>query len=94
MLDLGNRQSIYQPEQPDLIFPRVPEFDTVEAERQHRKERLAACCRAFALHGLDYGFAGHLTVRDPERTELYWTNPMAVPFDQVSLSNLILVDHR
>ena len=44
-------------------------------------------------YGFDYGFAGHLTVRDPERPELYWTNPMCVHFDKVKMSNLILVDH-
>lgn len=92
-MDLGNRQSIYQPEQPDLKFPTIPEFETAEEERQYRKERLVAACRAFAVHGLDYGFAGHLTIRDPERPELYWTNPMAVHFSQVRMSNLILVDH-
>ncbi|UWQ21535.1 class II aldolase/adducin family protein [Jannaschia sp. W003] len=93
MLDLGNRQSIYQPEQEGLIFPDVPEFDTVEEERRHLKERLVGACRAFALEGFDYGFAGHLTIRDPERPELYWTNPMAVHFADVKVSNLILVDH-
>ena len=60
----------------------------------HRKERLAAACRAFALHGFDYGFAGHLTIRDPEHPELYWTNPMCVHFSNVRVSNLILVDHK
>ena len=52
-----------------------------------------AACRAFALQGFDYGFAGHLTVRDPENPGLYWTNPMAVHFSQVKVSNLILADH-
>ncbi|MCR9220835.1 MAG: class II aldolase/adducin family protein [Alphaproteobacteria bacterium] len=94
MLDLGARKSIYQPEQDGLIFPEEPAFDSVEAERADRKRRLVAACRAFAQEGLDYGFAGHLTIRDPERPELYWTNPMAVHFAQVSLSNLILVDHE
>ena len=93
MPDLGNRASIYQPEQPGLKFPEEPSFNSPEALRLDRKKRLVAACRAFALHGLDYGFAGHLTIRDPERPELYWTNPMAVHFDQVRLSNLILVDH-
>ncbi|MDX1709676.1 MAG: class II aldolase/adducin family protein [Rhodovibrionaceae bacterium] len=93
MLDLGNRKSIYQPEQPGLKFPEEPSYDTPEELRLDRKKRLVAACRAFGLHGLDYGFAGHLTIRDPERPELYWTNPMAVHFDDVKLSNLILVDH-
>ena len=88
------RVSVYQPEQPGLEFPTVPVFATKDEERQHRKQRLVAACRAFAEHGLDYGFAGHLTVRDPESPELYWTNPMAVHFAQVKISNLILADHE
>ncbi len=88
------RVSIYQPEQAGLKFPEIPTFDSVEAHRLHLKQRLAAACRAFALHGLDYGFAGHLTIRDPERPHLYWTNPMCVHFSQVKVSNLILVDHE
>ena len=62
MLDLGNRVSIYQPEQEGLIFPELPEFDSVEDERRHRKERLVAACRAFAQQGFDYGFAGSLWI--------------------------------
>ena len=88
-----SNKSIYRPKQAGLKFPEIPEYSTFAEERQHRKERLVAACRAFALHNLDYGFAGHLTVRDPEFPELYWTNPMAVHFSQVKLSNLILADH-
>jgi ribulose-5-phosphate 4-epimerase/fuculose-1-phosphate aldolase len=87
------RESIYQPAQPGLIFPTIPSFATPAEERLHRKQRLAAACRAFALNGFDYGFAGHISVRDPEFPNLYWTNPMAVPFSQVQVSNLILVNH-
>ena len=88
-----SNNSIYRPKQEGLQFPVLPEFATFAEERQHRKERLVAACRAFALHQLDYGFAGHLTVRDPEFPEMYWTNPMAVHFSQVKMSNLILADH-
>lgn len=87
------RESVYQPTQEGLKFPELPSFATPAEERRHRKERLAAACRAFALQGFDYGFAGHLTVRDPEHPELYWTNPMCVHFSNVKVSNLILVDH-
>lgn len=93
MLDVRKRISVYQPEQIGLAFPEIPEFKTHAEERQHRKERLVAACRAFALQGFDYGFAGHLTIRDPGHPELYWTNPMCVHFSQVKVSNLILVDH-
>ena len=87
------RISIYQPEQEGLIYPELPEFASHAEHRLHLKQRLVAACRAFAIHGLDYGFAGHLTVRDPEFPELYWTNPMCVHFSQVNMSNLILADH-
>lgn len=92
--DMGERVSIYQPEQQGLIFPQVPVFDSVAEEREHRKQRLVAGCRAFAMHGFDYGMAGHISVRDPENPNLYWTNPMAVHFSQVKMSNLILADHE
>lgn len=85
--------SLYQPTQEGRSFPVEPEFSNLAEERLHLKQRLAAACRAFALEGFDYGFAGHLTIRDPEFPELYWTNPMCVHFNQVKVSNLILVDH-
>jgi hypothetical protein len=33
------RVSIYQPEQDGLIFPEIPEFASVEEERDYRKIR-------------------------------------------------------
>ncbi|GAC1626696.1 MAG: class II aldolase/adducin family protein [Vulcanimicrobiaceae bacterium] len=93
MLDTPARISIYQPEQAGLIFPETPTFSSFAQEREYRKKHLVAAVRAFAQHGFDYGFAGHLTVRDPEHRDLYWTNPMCVHFSQVTLSSLILVDH-
>jgi len=88
-----DRVSIYQPEQDGRIFPSIPEFRSHEEHRHYLKQRLVAACRAFALFNLDYGFAGHLTVRDPEHPHLYWTNPMCVHFSRVKMSNLILADH-
>jgi ribulose-5-phosphate 4-epimerase/fuculose-1-phosphate aldolase len=95
MLDtVKKKRSIYEPTQPGLVYPESPRFDNFADERLHLKQRLVAACRAFALQGFDYGFAGHLTIRDPERPELYWTNPMCVHFAQVKVSNLILADHQ
>ena len=84
----AERVSIYQPEQAGLQFPSIPEFASHAQERQHLKERLVAACRAFAGHGFDYGFAGHLTVRDPEFPQLYWTgkSSLQVSWPQSRLS--------
>ena len=38
--------------------------------------------------------AGHITVRDPERTDWFWVNPFGMHFSQIRASDLILVnDH-
>lgn len=45
--------SIYQPDQPGLIFPGLPRADDPAAQRRHLQERLVGACRAFALQGFD-----------------------------------------
>lgn len=92
MLDRVQERSVYDPSQEGLIFPRKPTFANVGEERQHRKERLAAACRLFADKGFGIGFGGHLTVRDPENSSLFWTNPVCIPFGQVRVSMLVQVD--
>ncbi len=67
------RTSIYQPEQAGLIFPEMPEFASHAEAREYRKQHLVAACRAFALHGFDYGFAG--TSRSAIRSVRSCTGP-------------------
>src|SRR2546426_8250210 len=77
-----------------LSIPKPPTFATVEEERQHRKQRLAAAFRLFARFGFDEGVAGHITARDPERRDHFWVNPFGMHFGQIRVSDLILVNHR
>src|SRR3979411_1134755 len=72
----------------------MPKNRTVEEERVHRKERLAASFRLFAKFGFDEGVAGHITARDPERLDHFWVNPFGVHFSQIRASDLVLVNHR
>jgi ribulose-5-phosphate 4-epimerase/fuculose-1-phosphate aldolase len=74
----------------DLAGP--PVFGSPEEERRHRKARLAGAFRLFARFGFDEGVAGHITVRDPERTDCFWVNPFGMHFSQIRVSDLILVD--
>ncbi|HEY5250117.1 MAG TPA: class II aldolase/adducin family protein [Acidimicrobiales bacterium] len=73
-------------------IPMPPIFATMEEERRHRKERLAAGFRLFSKFGFDEGVAGHITARDPEDPELFWVNPFAVHFGHISVSDLICVN--
>ncbi len=49
------RVSIYEPQQPGLIYPQLPEFANVTEERLHLKQRLVAACRALARRVLIMG---------------------------------------
>jgi ribulose-5-phosphate 4-epimerase/fuculose-1-phosphate aldolase len=71
-----------------------PTFGSVEEERRHRKERLAASLRLFASFGYEDGVAGHISTRDPEHRNCFWINPVGMPFSLIRVSDLILVDDR
>ncbi|MEO6886751.1 MAG: class II aldolase/adducin family protein [Jatrophihabitantaceae bacterium] len=81
--DSGGRQ---------LYMATPQEFDTVEADRAHRKAKLAAAFRMFSKAGLDEGVAGHITVRDPEYPQTFWVNPFGLHFSMVRSSDLVRVD--
>jgi ribulose-5-phosphate 4-epimerase/fuculose-1-phosphate aldolase len=71
-----------------------PTFDSIEDERLHRKQRLAAAFRLFSRFGFDEGVAGHITARDPELHDHFWVNPFAMHFGQIKVSDLILVNDK
>lgn len=73
-------------------FSYLPKFATLEEERQHRKERLAAGFRIFGKFGFDEGVAGHITARDPEHLDHFWVNPLGTSFHHIRVSDLILVN--
>jgi ribulose-5-phosphate 4-epimerase/fuculose-1-phosphate aldolase len=72
----------------------LPQFATVEEERQHRKERLAAAFRLFGKFGFDEGVAGHITARDPEHLDHFWVNPLGTSFSHIRVSDLLLVNDK
>jgi ribulose-5-phosphate 4-epimerase/fuculose-1-phosphate aldolase len=76
-----------------LNIPLPRTFETVEEERQHRKERMAATFRLFSKMGFDEGVAGHVTARDPELTDHFWVNPFGMHFGSIRASDLILCNH-
>jgi len=65
---------------------------TIEERRLEQKQKLAAAFRLFGKFGFDEGVAGHITLRDPERSDHFWVNPMGKSFKQMTVSDLIKVD--
>jgi ribulose-5-phosphate 4-epimerase/fuculose-1-phosphate aldolase len=79
------------PKQVSLAGP--PQFDRIEDERAHRKQKLAGALRIFGRLGFGEGVAGHITVRDPEFPDHFWVNPFGMSFCHVRQSDLLLVNH-
>lgn len=65
---------------------------TIEEERLHRKQRLAAGLRVMGRLRLAEGVAGHVTARDPELLDHFWVNPLGLNFKHMTVSDLILVN--
>jgi ribulose-5-phosphate 4-epimerase/fuculose-1-phosphate aldolase len=72
----------------------IPQAEGIEETRQDRKNKLAAALRLFGKFGFDEGVAGHITVRDPEHLDHFWVNPMGKSFKQMTVSDLLLVNHH
>jgi ribulose-5-phosphate 4-epimerase/fuculose-1-phosphate aldolase len=66
--------------------------DNLDESRIALRTELAATLRVFSRFGFQYGGAGHLTARDPGPDELYWVNPLAVPFSLTKASDIVLVN--
>jgi len=91
MTDVANR---FTENQAQLVFNVPPTFDSIDAERRHRKERLAGALRIFGKLGFSEGVAGHITARDPELLDHFWVNPFGMNFRHIRVSDLILVNHE
>ena len=60
-------------------------------ERLHRKRQCALGYRVFAGLGWGQTGDGHISARDPERTDSFWLLRYGVPFGQATVDDLILV---
>ncbi|KAF7363030.1 Class II aldolase/adducin domain-containing protein [Mycena venus] len=72
--------------------PRPLVFATKLEEREFLKFRLAQAFRIFGNKSLSEGPAGHITVRDPVRTDCFWVNPFGLHFKLIQPKDLLLVD--
>ncbi|KAI5117085.1 hypothetical protein M0805_009489 [Coniferiporia weirii] len=74
-------------------LPRPPSFADKHEERAYLKFRLAQAFRIFGKLGYDEGVAGHITVRDPIKSDCFWVNPFGLHFSLIQPGDLLLVDH-
>lgn len=72
-------------------IPGAPEFTDPARERQRRKVAVIGGYRVLSRFGLDEGISGHITARDPEHPDTFWTAPFGRHFSQVRPEELLHV---
>lgn len=69
------------------LVPTIPQFKTKEEEQRYCKQHLAAAFRVFADRGYDEGVAGHMSLRDPIRSDHFWINPYVLTSVDFNISS-------
>ena len=72
-------------------YASEPAFDRVDELRDHRKRQTALSYRLFGAFGWGSLGDGHITARDPERTDCFWLLKYGVSFRDATVSDLVLV---
>lgn len=74
-----------------VILQGPPTFNSFERERRYMLEHMAGAFRVFARKGFTEGIAGHISLRDPEHTDCFWTNPYVTTLPKTSVQ--AVTDH-
>ena len=69
-----------------------PHITGIDAQRAHRKTRLALAYRVFGAMRWGHLGDGHISARDPELLDHFWVGGFGVPFNAMTVHDLVLVD--
>lgn len=56
-------------------LPPIPCYSDMDHQRRFMLEYMAGAFRVFSRKGYTEGMSGHISLRDPENPEYFWTNP-------------------
>jgi len=74
-------------------LPGIPLYSSTDKQRAFILSHMAGAFRVFARKGFTEGMSGHISVRDPEFSDRFWTNPLGRHFGLLCASDMILVDY-
>ncbi|EXK79647.1 hypothetical protein FOQG_15782 [Fusarium oxysporum f. sp. raphani 54005] len=70
----------------------IPEFPDFSSQRQWQLRHMVAVFRHWHREGYVEGMSGHISVRDPEFHDAFWTNPLGVHFGLLKIRDMVLVN--
>jgi ribulose-5-phosphate 4-epimerase/fuculose-1-phosphate aldolase len=71
---------------------RIPKFIDDNQKLDWLLNQMAGAFRVFAKKGFCEGPAGHISVRDPTRSDTFWINPLSVHFSILTPQHMVHVD--
>jgi ribulose-5-phosphate 4-epimerase/fuculose-1-phosphate aldolase len=74
------------------IAPTEVPVDRNTSECVELKKKLAAAFRIIARRKMDDGIAGHISCRVPGTHDQFWVNPLGLFFEEVTASDLLVVN--
>lgn len=76
----------------DVVLKGIPTHPDFASHRKWQLEHMAAAFRHWHREGYVEGMSGHISVRDPEFPNAFWTNPLGRHFGLLKVSDMILVN--
>lgn len=58
-----------------VTLPGIPIFSKLEKQRNFMLQHMVGAFRVIARKGYIEGMSGHISLRDPENPQAFWTNP-------------------
>lgn len=58
-----------------VSLPGIPSFTSIDRKRRWMLEHMAGAFRVFGRNDYGQGMGGHMSLRDPEHRDCFWTNP-------------------
>lgn len=57
-----------------VSLPGIPSFTSIDRKRRWMLEHMAGSFQVFSRNGYSEGMSGHISLRDPEHLDCFWTN--------------------
>ncbi|KAL6410616.1 aldolase [Ilyonectria robusta] len=90
--ELANKTPLQAMSHGDVVLPGIPTHPDFASHRKWQLEHMTAAFRHWHREGYVEGMSGHISVRDPEFPNAFWTNPLGRHFGLLKVSDMILVN--
>lgn len=76
----------------DVTLQGIPKFPDFSSQRQWQLRHMVAVFRHWHREDFVEGMSGHISVRDPEFPNAFWTNPLGIHFGLLKTRDMVLVN--